>query len=100
MPWRFEDVQDLISFTGDAPWHGTPKPAPVEPWLCPRGLVVALLGVDLRPVGALELLEPGADPLEQVERHFEAAAADATLRVGIFDGATGEPVLVLGNPNG
>jgi hypothetical protein len=92
-PWLPDEVLPLVDFSGDSPWHGGPEPPPIGPGANPGSLVAVLLTHHGRERRRW-LLAPG-DAIAGVDEAATACAADPSLRLVIYDGDSGHPVVVL-----
>lgn len=93
-PWKAEDVIDLVDPLG--PWHGEAQPPPLMRHV-PGGLVFRLIDPDGQMVEEVDVTDQSIEQVSDIaERHAEACCHDPRGRVHVFDGDTGEPILVLG----
>lgn len=84
--------------TTHGPWIGPDEPAPLEPGLCPGGLVAVLVDVDDTEL-VRWLLPAGVDPAATGGAPTAAAALASrppgTVTIVLHDGDTGHPVARL-----
>jgi hypothetical protein len=95
-PWSADEMADvlpLVDFSGHSPWHGGPEPPPIAPAANPGGLVAVLLDRADHERARWPLTRQ--DPAAGVDEAAEACAGDAALRLVIYDGDHGGPVVVL-----